>query len=58
MNGASPRFFDVLCLCAFHSPRPRILSPVEGTVKLSRIPGFWSRNRSEFERRINNLGSV
>ena len=27
----SRRFFDVLC--AFHSPRPRILSPVESTIR-------------------------
>ena len=25
----SRRFFDALCLCAFHSPQPRIFSPVE-----------------------------
>ena len=31
---------------------------VSGTVKLSRILGFWSRNRSSVERIINNLGSV
>ena len=29
----------------------------EGTVKLSGIPGFWRRNRSSVERRINNLGT-
>ena len=28
-----------------------------GTVKLSGILGFWRRNRSSVERRINNLGS-
>ena len=28
-----------------------------GTVKLSGIFGFWRRNRSSVERRINNLGS-
>ena len=28
-----------------------------GTVKLSGIPGFWRRNRSSVERRINNLGT-
>ena len=27
------RFFDALCLCAFHSPQPRIFSPVESTIK-------------------------
>ena len=27
-------------------------------VKLSRILGFWRRNRSALERRINNLWSV
>ena len=30
----------------------------KGTVKLSSILGFWRRNRSELERRINNLWSV
>ena len=29
----SRRFFDALCLCAFHSPQPRIFSPVESTIK-------------------------
>ena len=29
----------------------------KGTVKLSGILGFWRRNRSSVERRINNLGS-
>ena len=29
----------------------------QGTVKLSRILGFWRRNRLSVERRINNLGS-
>ncbi len=29
----------------------------DGTVKLSRILGFWRRNRSSVERRINNLES-
>ena len=29
----------------------------EGTVKLSGILGFWRRNRSSVERRINNLGT-
>ena len=28
-----------------------------GTVKLSGILGFWRRNRSSVERRINNLGT-
>ena len=32
--------------------------PLGGTVKLSRILGFWRRNRSALELRINNLGSV
>ena len=32
-------------------------SPLGGTVKLSRILGFWRRNRLSVERRINNLGS-
>ena len=36
--------------------RPTGRSP-GGTVKLSGILGFWSRNRSSVERRINNLGS-
>ena len=31
--------------------------PDEGTVKLSGILGFWRRNRSLVERRINNLGT-
>ena len=30
---------------------------LEGTVKLSGILGFWRRNRSSVERRINNLGT-
>ena len=29
----------------------------QGTVKLSGILGFWRRNRSSVERRINNLGT-
>ena len=29
-----------------------------GTVKLSRVLGFWRRNRSALERKINNLWSV
>ena len=29
----------------------------KGTVKLSGILGFWRRNRSSVERRINNLGT-
>ena len=33
-----------------------VLSPT-GTVKLSGILGFWRRNRSSVERRINNLGT-
>ena len=32
------RCFDALCLWAFHSPEPRILSPVESTIKPS-----WAR---------------
>ena len=32
----SRRFFDALCLCAFHSPRPRILSPVESNDQVDR----------------------
>ena len=32
-------------------------SPWEGTVKLSGILGFWRRNRSSVECRINNLGT-
>ena len=32
-----------------------LLNPLEGTVKLSGILGFWRRNRSSVERRINNL---
>ena len=31
---------------------------MKGIVKLSRILGFWRRNRSALELRINNLGSV
>ena len=34
------------------------LKALKGTVKLSRILGFWRRNRSALELRINNLGSV
>ena len=34
------------------APRAR-----RGTVKLSRILGFWRRNRLSVERRIDNLGS-
>ena len=30
---------------------------LDGTVKLSGILGFWRRNRSSVERRINNLGT-
>ena len=30
---------------------------LKGTVKLSGILGFWRRNRSSVERRINNLGT-
>ena len=37
------RFFDVLRLCAFHSPRPRILSPVESTIRS--IGPSWARVR-------------
>ena len=37
----SRRFFDVLC--AFHSPRPRILSPVESTIRSIGPP--WARVR-------------
>ena len=37
------RFFDVLCLCAFHSPRPRILSPVESTIRS--LGPLWARVR-------------
>ena len=37
----SRRFFDVLCLCAFHSPRPRILSPVESTIRS--LGPSWAR---------------
>ena len=37
----SRRFFDVLC--AFHSPRPRILSPVESTIRS--IGPSWARVR-------------
>ena len=33
------------------------LTNPDGTVKLSRTLGFWRRNRSAVERRINNLGS-
>ena len=36
----------------------RWLNNRAGTVKLSRILGVWGRNRSDFERRINNLWSV
>ena len=32
-------------------------SLIDGTVKLSGILGFWRRNRSSVERRINNLGT-
>ena len=32
--------------------------PRAGTVKLSEILGFWRRNRSSVERRINNLGTL
>ena len=39
----SRRFFDALCLCAFHSPRPRIFSPVESTIKS--IGPSWARLR-------------
>ena len=39
----SRRFFDVLCLCAFHSPQPRILSPVESTIRS--IGPSWARVR-------------
>ena len=35
----------------------RLLTPLFGTVKLSGILGFWRRNRSSIERRINNLGT-
>ena len=40
----SRRFFDVLCLCAFHSPRPRILSPVESTIRS--IGPSWARHHN------------
>ena len=39
-------------------PGPADESPALDTVKLSGIIGFWRRNRSALERRINNLGSV
>ena len=39
----SRRFFDALCLCAFHSPQPRIFSPVESTIKS--IGPSWDRVR-------------
>ena len=39
------------------SPRPSGGKPGVGTVKLSGILGFWRRNRSSVERRINNLGT-
>ena len=39
----SRRFCDALCLCAFHSPRPRILSPVESTIRS--IGRSWARVR-------------
>ena len=39
----SRRFFDVLCLCAFHSPRPRILSPVASTIRS--LGPSWARVR-------------
>ena len=38
-------------------PRDWLEQTREGTVKLSEILGFWRRNRSSVERRINNLGS-
>ncbi len=39
----SRRFFDVLCLCAFHWPRPGILSPAESTIRS--IGPSWARVR-------------
>ena len=39
----SRRFFDALCLCAFHLPRPRILSPVESTIRS--IGPSWARGQ-------------
>ena len=42
-HSQSRRFFDALCLCAFHSPQPRILSPVESTIKS--IGPSWDRIR-------------
>ena len=37
------RFFDAFGLCAFHSPQPRILSPVESTIRS--IGASWARVR-------------
>jgi len=37
----SRRFFDALYLCAFHSPDPMILSPVESTIRW--IAPSWAR---------------
>ena len=39
----SRRFFDALCLCAFHSPQPRIFRPVESTIRW--IGPSWARVR-------------
>ena len=45
------------CRCpASEDPMRRNMTK-RGTVKLSGILGFWRRNRSSVERRINNLGT-
>ena len=50
-----------LCSLPRSNPRDRLRyvrrNGPYGTVKLSGILGFWRRNRSSVERRINNLGS-
>ena len=47
-----------LCSLPRSNPGKRLqYKRVNGTVKLSGILGFWRRNRSSVERRINNLGT-